>query len=187
MLVSKVMQEEGIDFEESFALVACLEAVRIFVHMLPTIHSNLTNGLDFRSTNPYAVFYQTAKYTLEILKKHSMEKGQSIGTLMATKPKLDADLSGEPIDKTDYRSKIGPLMYLTSSRPDIVQAVCYCAGYQARPTEKHPQRDKGSFDTKRYHSQGQLVSEVVWLELTLLSDADHAGCVDTRKSTSGGI
>ncbi|GJZ12444.1 hypothetical protein Tco_0547674 [Tanacetum coccineum] len=43
---------------------------------------------------------------------------------MATKPKLDADLSGEPVDQTDYHSKIGSLMYLTSSRTDIVQAVC---------------------------------------------------------------
>ncbi|GJY23723.1 hypothetical protein Tco_0397381 [Tanacetum coccineum] len=42
---------------------------------------------------------------------------------MATKPKLDADLSGEPVDQTDYLSKIGLLMYLTSSRPDIVQDV----------------------------------------------------------------
>ncbi|GKA12335.1 hypothetical protein Tco_0691881, partial [Tanacetum coccineum] len=56
---------------------------------------------------------------------------------MATKPKLDADLSDEPINQTDYRSKIGSLMYLTSCRPDIVQAVCYCARYQERPTEKH--------------------------------------------------
>nr|GEW28596.1 copia protein [Tanacetum cinerariifolium] len=48
-------------------------------------------------------------------------KGQSIGTPMAMKPKLDADVSGNPIDQTDYRSKIGSLMYLTSSRPDIVQ------------------------------------------------------------------
>ncbi|GJZ61161.1 hypothetical protein Tco_0617298 [Tanacetum coccineum] len=42
---------------------------------------------------------------------------------MATKPKLDADLSGEPVDQTDYRSKIGSLMYLTSNRPDIVNIV----------------------------------------------------------------
>nr|GEW28794.1 hypothetical protein [Tanacetum cinerariifolium] len=63
-----------------------------------------------------------AKYTLEILHKHGMEKGQSIGTPMATKPKLDADLSGNPVDQTDYRSKIRSLMYLTSTRPDIVQA-----------------------------------------------------------------
>ncbi|GJU24454.1 retrovirus-related pol polyprotein from transposon TNT 1-94 [Tanacetum coccineum] len=72
--------------------------------------------------SPRGIFINQAKYTLEILKKHGMEKGQSIGTPMATKPKLDADLSGEPVDQTDYRSKIGSLMYLTSSRPDIVQA-----------------------------------------------------------------
>nr|GFB43825.1 hypothetical protein [Tanacetum cinerariifolium] len=66
--------------------------------------------------------HTNAKYTLEILHKHGMDKGQSIGTSMATKPKLDADLSGNPVDQTDYRSKIGSLMYLTSSRPDIVQA-----------------------------------------------------------------
>nr|GEV86832.1 actin-binding, cofilin/tropomyosin type [Tanacetum cinerariifolium] len=65
---------------------------------------------------------EKAKYTLEILHKHSMDKGQSIGTPIATKPKLDTDLSGNPVDQTDYRSKIMSLMYLTSSRPDIVQA-----------------------------------------------------------------
>nr|GFA03854.1 hypothetical protein [Tanacetum cinerariifolium] len=43
-----------------------------------------------------------AKYTLEILHKHGMDKGQSIGTPMATKPKLDADMSGNPVDQTDY-------------------------------------------------------------------------------------
>nr|GEZ91875.1 retrovirus-related Pol polyprotein from transposon TNT 1-94 [Tanacetum cinerariifolium]GEZ91896.1 retrovirus-related Pol polyprotein from transposon TNT 1-94 [Tanacetum cinerariifolium] len=61
-----------------------------------------------------------AKYTLEILHKYGMDKGQSFGTPIAMKPKLDAHLSGNPVDQTDYHSKIGSLMYLTSSRPDIV-------------------------------------------------------------------
>nr|GEU47526.1 hypothetical protein [Tanacetum cinerariifolium] len=91
--------------------------------------------------SPRGIFINHVKYALEILHKHGMEKGQSIGTPMAMKPKLDADLSGNPVDQTVYRSKIGSLMYLTSSRPDIVQAVY----------------------------------------------ADHAGCIDTRKSTSRGI
>nr|GEX62202.1 hypothetical protein [Tanacetum cinerariifolium] len=69
---------------------------------------------------PTWYLYQSGKYTLEILHKHGMDKGQSIGTPMATKPKIDADLTGNPVDQTDYRSKIGSLMYLTSSRPDIV-------------------------------------------------------------------
>nr|GEU98924.1 hypothetical protein [Tanacetum cinerariifolium] len=67
-----------------------------------------------------------AKYTLEILKKDGMEKCDTIGTPMATKPKLDADFSGKLVDQTNYHSKIESLMYLISSRPDIVQAVCYC-------------------------------------------------------------
>ncbi|GKA38599.1 retrovirus-related pol polyprotein from transposon TNT 1-94 [Tanacetum coccineum] len=73
--------------------------------------------------SPRGIFINQAKHTLEILKKHGMKKGQIFGTPMATKPKLDADLSGEPVDQTNYRSKIGSLMYLASSRPDIVQAV----------------------------------------------------------------
>nr|GEV24356.1 retrovirus-related Pol polyprotein from transposon TNT 1-94 [Tanacetum cinerariifolium] len=87
--------------------------------------------------SPCGIFINQATHALEILHKLGMEKGQSIGTPMATKPKLDADLSGNPIDQTDYRSKIGSLMYLTSSRPDIVQPICFCARYQSRPTEKH--------------------------------------------------
>nr|GEW89883.1 retrovirus-related Pol polyprotein from transposon TNT 1-94 [Tanacetum cinerariifolium] len=93
------------------------------------------------------ILINQAKYTLEILHKHGMDKGQSIGTPMATKPTLDADLSGNPVDQTDYHIKIGSLVYLTSSRPDIVQAVCFCARYQSRLTEKTSKRLKGSLDT----------------------------------------
>nr|GEY82918.1 hypothetical protein [Tanacetum cinerariifolium] len=82
-----------------------------------------TKGLQIHQS-PCGIFINQAKYTLEILHKQGMDKGQSIGTPMATKPKLDADLSGNPVDLTDYRSKIGSLVYLTSSRPYIMQANC---------------------------------------------------------------
>ncbi|GJV38030.1 hypothetical protein Tco_1410507 [Tanacetum coccineum] len=58
--------------------------------------------------------------------KHDMYQGYASGrgtkhgTTNGYKPKIDADLSGEPVDQLNYRSKIGHLMYLTSSRPDIV-------------------------------------------------------------------
>nr|GEV26891.1 retrovirus-related Pol polyprotein from transposon TNT 1-94 [Tanacetum cinerariifolium] len=158
-------QEEGIDFEESFAPVACLEAEEVYVaqpdrlvdpHHLKKVYrlrkalyglkqaprawydelskflisKGFTKGLQIHQT-PSGIFINQAKYTLEILHKYGMDKGQSIGTPMAKKPKLDADLSGNPVDQTDYCSKIGSLMYLTSSRPDIVQAVCFCARYQS--------------------------------------------------------
>nr|GEW57055.1 hypothetical protein [Tanacetum cinerariifolium] len=83
------------------------------------------NKILFRTLDipiPQGIFINQAQYTLEILKKHGIEKGQSIGTPMAMKPKLDANLSGKLVDQIDYRSKFGSLMYLTSSRFDIVQA-----------------------------------------------------------------
>ncbi|GJS10646.1 uncharacterized mitochondrial protein-like protein [Tanacetum coccineum] len=66
-----------------------------------------------------------------------MESCDPVGTPMEIKDKLDLDQNGSPVDATKYRSMIGALMYLTSSRPDIVHATCLCARYQAKPTEKH--------------------------------------------------
>ena len=52
---------------------------------------------------------------------------------MAERPLLTLDPKGISLDKTEYRSMIGSLMYLTASRPDIIFAVCQCAPYQANP------------------------------------------------------
>nr|GEW57018.1 copia protein [Tanacetum cinerariifolium] len=107
---------------------------------------------------------------------------------MAIKPKLNADLSGKLVDQTDCRSKIRSLMYMISSRPDIVQAVCFCARYQSRPTEKHLKEVKRIFRYLR-----GTVNIGIWypkgssFELTAFSDVDHAGCIDSRKSTFRGI
>ncbi|GJU43481.1 retrovirus-related pol polyprotein from transposon TNT 1-94 [Tanacetum coccineum] len=132
--------------------------------------------------SPKGIFINQAKYALEILKKHNMDNCHSIGTPLATKPKLDVDLSGEPVDQSDYRSKIGSLMYLTSSRPDLVQAVCYCARYQARPTQKHLKEVKRIFKyLKGTINMGLWYPKDSGFELTAFSDADHAGCIDTRK------
>nr|GEZ54356.1 hypothetical protein [Tanacetum cinerariifolium] len=69
-----------------------------------------------------------------------------VGTPIATKH-LDADLSGTSVDQTKYQSMVGALMYLTATRPDIVHATCYCARYQAKPTEKHLTAVKWIFGT----------------------------------------
>nr|GEZ47194.1 retrovirus-related Pol polyprotein from transposon TNT 1-94 [Tanacetum cinerariifolium] len=197
-------QEEGIDFKESFAPVTRLEAVRTFIayaaHKSFPIYQMDVKTAFLNGPLKVEVFVaqpggfvnpdhpEKAKYALEILHKHGMEKGQSIGTPLDTKPKLDADLSGNPVDQNDYRSKIGSLMYLTSSRPDIVQAVCFCARYQSRPTKKHLKEVKRIFRSLR-----GIVNMGLWYPkgssfgLTAFSDADHAGCIDSRKSTSGGI
>ncbi|GJY67542.1 retrovirus-related pol polyprotein from transposon TNT 1-94 [Tanacetum coccineum] len=58
-------------------------------------------------------------------------------TSMVEKSKLDADTQGKEVDPTRYRRMISSLMYLTSSRPDLIFVVCMSAWYQAKPTEKH--------------------------------------------------
>ncbi|GKB07643.1 retrovirus-related pol polyprotein from transposon TNT 1-94 [Tanacetum coccineum] len=122
------------------------------------------------------IFINQAKYALKILKKHGMDKCDSVGTPMATKPKLDVGLSGKLVDQTDYRSKIRSLMYLTSSRLDIVQAVCYCARYQARPTKKHLKEVKRIFQYLRGTiNMGLWYPKDSGFELTAFSDVDHAG------------
>nr|GEZ89271.1 uncharacterized mitochondrial protein AtMg00810-like [Tanacetum cinerariifolium] len=110
-----------------------------------------------------------------------------IGTPMATKH-LDANLSRTPVDQTKYRSKVGALMYLTASRPDIMHATCYCDRYQVQPTEKHLNAVKRIFRyLKDTIHMGLWYPKDTSFELTAFLDSDHAGCLDSRKSTSGGI
>nr|GEY35360.1 copia protein [Tanacetum cinerariifolium] len=86
---------------------------------------------------PCGIFLNQSNYMLEILKKYGIESCDPVGTPMEIKYKLNLDQNGTPVDATKYRSMIGALMYLMSSRPDIVHATCLCAFYQAKPTEKH--------------------------------------------------
>ncbi|GJW79283.1 hypothetical protein Tco_0140965 [Tanacetum coccineum] len=66
-----------------------------------------------------------------------MESSDPVDTPMVERIKLDEDLQGIPVDPARYRGIVGSFMYLTSSRPDLVFAVCMYARYQAKPTEKH--------------------------------------------------
>ncbi|GJX30069.1 retrovirus-related pol polyprotein from transposon TNT 1-94 [Tanacetum coccineum] len=89
------------------------------------------------SQSPRGIFINQSKYALEIIKKYGMESSNSVDTPMVDKTKLDEDLQGIPVDPSCYRGMIGSLVYLTSSRPDLVFAVCMCFQYQAKPTDKH--------------------------------------------------
>ncbi|GJS99683.1 retrovirus-related pol polyprotein from transposon TNT 1-94 [Tanacetum coccineum] len=235
-------QEEGIEFEESFAHVAYLEATKMFLayvaHKSFTVYhmdiktafingplkeevdvsqpdgSSIQNiktrygedilhvqtyvdDITFVSTNPkfsktfselmqsdfemsmmgemkfflrlqihqspQGIFINHSKYALEILKKNSMDACDSIGTLMVTSPKLDANLSGTPIDQTKYHSMVGP-------------------------TEKHLKEFKRIFwFLKKTNHIGLWYLKNTSFELTAFSDANQACCLDMCKSTSGRI
>ncbi|GJT36761.1 copia protein [Tanacetum coccineum] len=91
---------------------------------------------------PEGIFINQSKYAFEIIKKYGMLTTDSVGTPLVEKSKLVEDLQGTQVDATLYRGMIGSLMYLTSSRPGLIHAVCLCARYQAKPSEKHLQARK---------------------------------------------
>nr|GEV26623.1 hypothetical protein [Tanacetum cinerariifolium] len=131
-------QKEGIDFKESFAPVARIEAIYIFIANAASLQVSQTPG---------GVFINQSKFALEILKKFGMDSWDPVDTPMVDRLKLNEDPLGIPVDQTKFHSMVGSLMYLTASRPDLVFAVCMCARYQASPTKKHLE------DTRRITSE----------------------------------
>ncbi|GJZ24310.1 integrase, catalytic region, zinc finger, CCHC-type containing protein [Tanacetum coccineum] len=133
-------QEEGIDFEESFAPVAGLDAIRIFLayaaHMNMIVYqmdikTEFLNGIlreeVYISQSPRGIFLNQSKYALESLRKYGMESSDPVETPMVEKSKLDEDPQRKAVDPTHYHGMVGTLMYLTASRPDLTFAVCICA------------------------------------------------------------
>ncbi|GJW38464.1 retrovirus-related pol polyprotein from transposon TNT 1-94 [Tanacetum coccineum] len=121
-----------------------------------------------------------------LVKKYGLLTTDSVNTPLVEKSKLDEDLQGKQVDTTLYRGMIGSLMYLKSSRHDLIYAVCLCTRYQAKPTEKHLQEVKRIFRyLKGTINMGHWYSKDTGISLTSYADADHAGCYDTRRSTSG--
>ncbi|GJX62943.1 hypothetical protein Tco_0295843 [Tanacetum coccineum] len=117
-----------------------------------------------------------------------MESCDPVDTPMVKKSKLDKDTQGKVVDPTHYRGMINTLMYLTSSRPDLVYVVCMCAQYQARPTKKHLHAVKRIFRYLRGTiNRGLWYSKDSAIALTAFADPDHVGCQDTRRSTSGSM
>ena len=66
-----------------------------------------------------------------------LNDAKSINTPMGTNERLDSDASGNMVDQKLYRSMIGSLLYMTTSRLDIMFSVCMCARFQASSRESH--------------------------------------------------
>ncbi|GJV34010.1 retrovirus-related pol polyprotein from transposon TNT 1-94 [Tanacetum coccineum] len=138
--------------------------------------------------NPRGIFINQLKYALESLKKYGFDSCDPVDTPMVEKSKLDEDKEGKAIDPSYYRGMFGTLHYLIASRPDLQFVICMCARYQARPTKKHLHTVKRIF---RYLKG--IVNRGLWypkdssIALSAFADADHAGCQDTCRSTSGSM
>ncbi|CAL8134942.1 unnamed protein product [Prunus armeniaca] len=133
------------------------------------------------------MFISQTKYAKNLVSKFGLEFAKPIRNPMSTSTKLSKDLRGKSVDQKLYRSMIGSLLYLTASRLDISFSVGLCARIQSDPKESHLLAVKkilryvsGTTNFGVYYSFDSNV------ELAGYSDADWAGSIDDRKSTTGG-
>ncbi|GJZ62773.1 retrovirus-related pol polyprotein from transposon TNT 1-94 [Tanacetum coccineum] len=139
-------QQEGINYDETFALVTRLEAIQIFLTFTTymnfivyqmDVKSAFLNGklkeevyvkqptgfesnefLNHIKQSERGILINQEKYVKDLLKKYGIN-GSSVKTPMVPPNNLGHDLNGKAINETQYRGMIGSLMYLTASRPDI--------------------------------------------------------------------
>mgnify|MGYP002413840545 FL=1 len=108
-------------------------------------------------------------------------------TPMEERLKLSRDSTTEEVDATQYRRLVGSLRYLTHTRPDLAFSVGYVSRFMERPTSEHQQAVKrivryiaGTLDHGLHYPRCPGAAHFVGY-----SDSDHAGDIDTSKSTSG--
>ncbi|GJS67068.1 retrovirus-related pol polyprotein from transposon TNT 1-94 [Tanacetum coccineum] len=133
------------------------------------------------------IFISQDKYVGEILKKFGFIEVKTASTPMETQKPLLKDEDGKEVDVYMYRSMIGSLMYLTSSRPDIMFLVCACARYQVNPKVSHLHAMKRIFRyLKGQPKLGIWYPKDSPFDLVAYTDSDYAGASLDRKSTTGG-
>nr|GEY55373.1 putative ribonuclease H-like domain-containing protein [Tanacetum cinerariifolium] len=133
------------------------------------------------------IFIGQDKYVAKILKKFGFFEVKTASTHMETQKPLLKDEDGEEVDVHIYRSMIGSLMYLTSSRPDIMFTVCAYARYQVNPKVSHLYAVKRIFRyLKDQPKLGLWYPKDSPFDLMPYNDSDYAGASLDRKSTTGG-
>ena len=132
------------------------------------------------------IFVLQQKNATDILKKFKMDTTAPIKTPVAEKVEMKKEGSGELVNPTFFKSIVGSLRYLTSTRPDIVYGVGLISRYMEKPDQSHLQAAKKIL---RYvngiRNRGILYSLAKKYDLVGYIDSDWVGDVETRKSTSG--
>ncbi|GJV01466.1 retrovirus-related pol polyprotein from transposon TNT 1-94, partial [Tanacetum coccineum] len=197
------LEREGIDYDETFALVARLKAIMIFlgyaaymgfVVFQMDVESDFLNGKiseevyvqqppGFESSEFLNHVFDKALYGL----KQAPKACDLVKCPMLPLKILGLDESGVSVNKTLFRGMIGLLMYLTASRPDIQFSTCLCARYQANHKESHLIAIKRIFRyLKETPNLGLWYPKGSGFNLKAYSDSDYAGCNLDKKSTSWG-
>nr|GFA24877.1 hypothetical protein [Tanacetum cinerariifolium] len=215
LVAVRYSQQEGIDYDETFVAVARIKAIRLFLAYVShkdftvfqmdvktaflnrilrdEVYVGQPPGFVSKQYPDHVYALDKALYGLkqaprawyDVLSQFGMENCDTVPTLMVEQAKLKLNLVGKLVDYTDYQSMIGSLMYVTSSRPDIMFATCMCARYQANLNEHHVSAVKRIFRyVKGTINLGLWYLKDSGFDLTAYAEADHAGCHLDRKIES---
>ncbi|GJX98132.1 retrovirus-related pol polyprotein from transposon TNT 1-94 [Tanacetum coccineum] len=122
---------------------------------------------------------------MEMLKKFGLEDSKPMKTPISIETKLMKDVEGGFVDNTKYRGMIGSLLYLTTSRPDIMFSVCLCARFQKDPKTSHLEAVKRIFQyVKGTMHLGLWYPKGLGIETIVYADSDHAGDYQTALAIS---
>lgn len=136
--------------------------------------------------NEEGIFIHQGKYAGEILERFNLLCGNAVKNPIVPGPKLSKEGEGGKVDATLYKQLIGSLMYITSTRPDLMFAVCLLSRYMSAPTEQHLQAAKRVLRyLKGTQNYGLFYKRGGEEKLTVFTDSDYAGDTDDRRITSG--
>ena len=129
------------------------------------------------------------KLTAELIEKFGMTESNGRTTPLSPALRLETPKEGEELDTTKYpyQELVGSLLYLSvCTRPDISQAVGVLARHMSNPGKEHWQAAKGVL---RYLTSTKALGITfgggMHSELECYCDADYAGDINTRRSTTG--
>ncbi|GJS74733.1 putative ribonuclease H-like domain-containing protein [Tanacetum coccineum] len=132
------------------------------------------------------IFISQDKYVDEILKKFGFSTVKTASIPIETSKPLMKDENAEDVDVYLYRSMIGSLRYLTSSRPDIMFVVCTCVRFQVTPKVSHLHAVKRIFRyLKGQPKLGLWYPKDSTFDLEAYTDSDYAGASLVGKSITG--
>nr|GEU85445.1 hypothetical protein [Tanacetum cinerariifolium] len=191
-------QEEGINYDEVFAPIAKMEAIRLFFAYASFI-GFIMYQMDVKRAFLYStieeevklkddgIFISQDKYVADILKKFDFSTVKTASTLMEPNKALIKDVEAEEVDVHVYRSMIRSLMYLTISTPDIMFAVCAYARFQVTQKTSHLHAVKRIFRYLKVQPKlGLWYPRDSPFDLESFSDSDCAGASLDMKSTTRG-
>ncbi|KAJ0865146.1 putative RNA-directed DNA polymerase [Helianthus annuus] len=142
-------------------------------------------GLELKYEEGAIILHQQ-RYCVDLLARFGMLDCKPIDTPMDSTVKLCADKGKELADPTMYRKIVGSLIYLTLTRPDIAFEVGVLSRYMQTPRKPHLDAIRRVLRyVKHTFNMGVRFNQGEKLELSGFCDADYAGDVDTRRSTTG--